>query len=201
MISLLLLVTTLLTFATDSSTPPALKVETQLLGGKYCAGDDEVATHLMRLRVRYTNTSAKPIILYKGSNVVTTVMVSKSAADAVARRHELSLPLTTYQASGRPLSETTRLDNRFVILRKGASFETTVEVAVPFAKKGEAPAGTVAAGEHFLQVQLATWPESAELAETLRKRWRLRGYLWSGITESGPMRFKIDNQVQTINCH
>src|SRR6266508_15080 len=112
MISLLLLVTIFLTFSTDSSGPPTLKLETHLVGVKFCAGENEVATYLMRLRLRYTDTSVAPIILYKGSNVVSTVMVSKSQADATARQHELSLPLTTYQTSGRPLSEKTRLDDR-----------------------------------------------------------------------------------------
>jgi len=69
--------------------------------------------------------------------VVTTVLLSKSTEDAAAKQYELNLPLTIFQMTDRPLSERTRLDNRFAVLRKGASFDTLADVAVPFTRIGD----------------------------------------------------------------
>ena len=186
----------------ESATPnSALKLTTSILNKKLCVGDGEVSTLQMRLQLHYSNTGQRPIILYKGSSVVASATVSKTAADALAGRNELTLSTTILTAGRQEMNETQRFDSSFAMLPKGSSFNTISEVSVPFAISDQSvPRGVIKSGWHVLQIQTITWPESAELAEKLGNRWKRRGYLWHDLAHSEPMPFKIQQEVRLENC-
>lgn len=179
----------------------ALKLTTRVLNQRLCVGDSEVSTLVIRLRLHYSNESQCPIILYKGSNQAPSIMVSETATDALAGKLELSLSLTML-SSGKPeITRTQRLDDSFVVLAKGSSFETNSEIPIPFAVDDQTvPPGAIKKGEHVLQLKVITWPESLDLAKQLGAQWRDRGYLWHEVVQSEPMPFRIEQQAKLENC-
>lgn len=178
-----------------------LTLTTALLTQRFCVGDGEVSTLLMSLRLHYSNTGQRPIILYVGGNEAASILVSRTVADAVAARHELSLSPTILRSRDRQMTETQRLDHSFLILAKGSSFDTETEVAIPFAANDQTnPVGTVMAGDHVLEIKAITWPESVELAEVLGKRWKQRGLLWREVVQSEPMPFRIEQHAKLEVC-
>jgi len=186
----------------DETTPNySLKLTTSLLSQKLCLGDGEVSTLQTRLRLHYSNAGQRPIILYKRSNEGASIIVSRTAVDADASRHELNLSPTILRSREPRLTETQRLDHSFIIMPQGSSFDTETEVAIPFAANDQStPAGTIKAGEHVLQIRVITWPGSIDLAETLGKRWKQRGYLWHEVVQSEPMPFRIEQQAKLEDC-
>jgi hypothetical protein len=93
------------------------------------------------------------------------------------------------------------LDNQFLVLRAGSSFDTKTEVAIPFTTiGGETIPGTLRTGNQVLQVRVVTWPESPELARMLRHKWRRYGYLWDETIEAAPMEFSIEPEPRLQRC-
>jgi hypothetical protein len=184
----------------DVTDNPSLALTTSLISKRFCFGDGEVSTMQMKLRLRYKNTSRQPIILYKGSDLVPSLTVSRNLNDALSDKHELSLSFTTWVLRESAISE--RLNDQFQVLRSQASFVTESEVAIPFTTVRREPApGTIALGSHVLQVRVSTWPDSLQRAKELRSRWSRYGYLWYETIEAAPMEFNIEAEPKYENCH
>ena len=177
--------------------PNTLALTTSVKTKKFCLGDAEVAILQMNLGLRYTNHGKQPIILFKGSSSISSITLKETIKDSQGRDRELHLPFTVLSVKGRPI---TTLDNRFIILRAGSSFETETEVAIPFTTIGETIPGTVRPGRHSLKISVVTWPESPELARKLRISWRRRGHLWDKSVESAPMEFTIEDKPTLQAC-
>jgi len=183
------------------TTDNSLKLTINITSKRFCVGDSEVSTVLLRLRLHYVNVGERPIILHKGSNVAPSILISKNVADALADKHELTLSLSVLPSMEPEIGEAQRLNDSFVVLRKGASFDTRAEVPIPFASNDQsATSSAIRKGDHVLQIGVITWPESTTLAERLRAKWKHRGYLWHRVVQSEPMPFKIDQQINFENC-
>jgi hypothetical protein len=177
----------------------SLTLTTSVLGQGFCFGDGEISTLQMNLRLRYTNNGRRPIILYKGSVVVPSLTVSRTMNEALAGNHELTLKFTMLTSSRRTIKKA--LDDQFLVLPAGSSFDTETSVAIPFTTSGgQTIPGTVRTGSHVLQVRVVTWPESPELARKLRYSWRRYGFLWADMIEAGPMQFSIESEPNRHRC-
>lgn len=183
------------------TTDNSLKLTINITSKRFCVGDSEVSTMLLRLRLHYVNVGERPIILHKGSNVAPSILISRNVADALADKHELTLSLSVLPSMEPEIGEAQRLNGSFVVLRKGASFDTRAEVPIPFSFNDQsATSSAIRKGDHVLQIGVITWPESTALAERLGDKWKHRGYLWHSVVQSEPMPFKIDQQINFENC-
>ncbi|HZS05600.1 MAG TPA: hypothetical protein VFD58_12240 [Blastocatellia bacterium] len=184
----------------DSPARTSLTLTTALVSERFCFGDGEVATMQIKLRLQYKNTGRRPVILYKGSNIVTSIRVSKTAGEALAGRHELSLSPAVLVSGERPIKQ--ELDDLFIVLRPGEAFNTETDVAIPFTTETGRKIfpGTVATGNHVIQIKVVTWPELPELAKEMGTRWSRSGYLWHDTIEAAPMQFAIEPEPKLQEC-
>lgn len=185
-----------------SKQSPSLQLTMKIIRQTYCPGDSELDGLGLDVMLTYTNTGKEQLILYKGSNLVSRIMVSENIEDLEAKRFELNASLTNVrtQADRDGFKELVP-GKHFVILPPGTSFEVQAEVGL-FVVRGDAPiiAGAVLSGEHVLQVEVPTWPESNELAERLRYRWRQIGLLWSEPITSAPVPLTVEKHRKLVDC-
>ncbi|MCP9496802.1 MAG: hypothetical protein MSG64_20385 [Pyrinomonadaceae bacterium MAG19_C2-C3] len=178
-----------------------LRLSTSIVSQKYCAGDAELDSLQTELRLCYTNVGQQPLILYKGSNNISRVMVSRSAAEAAAGRFEANGSVTSITDGSHAETEGAVPGEAFIVLPPGASYQTEADIAVLVARGDTSKvAGAVAAGEYVLQVEVPTWSESDDLAKKLRHRWRQSGFLWYDPLTSIPMPLKVEKQRAVVDC-
>jgi hypothetical protein len=185
----------------DALQRPPLQLSTTVISQDYCTGDAELDGLRMKLLLHYANSGQQPLILYKGSNLVSRLMVSHNSEDAAARRFELNASLTQFTEGGDVKVEAPTPGSLFVILAPGASYDTEESVSV-FAVRDDARriGGAISSGEYVLQVRVSTWPESGDLARKLHDLWQPSGRLWYEPVISAPMRFKIDRNRLVRDC-
>ena len=155
----------------------------------------------MNLLLHYTNTRQQPLILYKGSNRVSRLMVSHNPEAAAARRFEVNASLTQVTDGNDVKVEAPTPGALFVILPPGASYDTEESVSV-FAVRDDVRRieGAISSGEYVLQLEVPTWPASNDLAKKLHDLWQRSGCLWYEPVISAPMRFKIETQRKVVDC-
>lgn len=179
----------------------SLQLTTGSVNQRYCAGDEDLDSLQLELRLCYTNIGRQPLILYKGSNNISRVTVSRNAEEATAGRFEANGSVTRVTDGSRVDVEGSTPGEMFVVLPPGASYQTEAEVSVLVAR-GDANkvVGAITAGEYVLQVEVPTWAESDDLAKKLRRRWRQSGFLWYDPVTSTPMPFRVEKQRPVMNC-
>lgn len=181
---------------------PSLQLTISVVSQKYCAGDAELDGLRMNLVLHYTNTGQQPLILYKGSNLISRLMVSHNPEDAAARRFEVNASLTQVTDGSNVKVETTTPGALFVILPPSASYDTEESVSV-FAVRDDARRieGAISSGEHVLQVEVPTWPASNDLAKKLHDLWQRSGCLWyEPVTSAPTARFKVKRNRSVTDC-
>ncbi|MFY9570776.1 MAG: ankyrin repeat domain-containing protein, partial [Blastocatellia bacterium] len=149
----------------------------------------------------FTNVSAHPLILYRGSNLVVQTLVSKNVEEAAAGKYELEA-VATWMTSGPPTPRKygKTPDDTFTILPPGAKFETNTSVGFAVSRTDEAPPDMIRSGMHVLQVVVGTWPESAESAKELAGRWASSGSLWHTQIKSEPVVVQVDSERSVEGC-
>ena len=193
--------------ASAHATPPEkkrtqpFKVAINVVDQKYCTGDADLDALRMSVRFTFTNTSNRRLILYKSANLISRIMIGETLADIEAARFQVDSSVTELTAGGRECFQGSVPSRCFVVLPPGASYEAQAAVGV-FVVRDETRefTGAVRSGEHVLQVRVSTWPESAELANELRRRWARIGYLWYDPITSVPMSFTVQKQRKVVDC-
>ena len=173
---------------------PLLELTTKTIKQRYCAGDDEGGTLQLSLHLRYTNLGNKTILLYKGSDIVSQIMVSRNGDEAIAKRFEFTMSISTYTQGSNKAIRGESPNSSFAVLKPGQFFQTETMVPIPFRRVGgtDPLIGGASPGDHVLQIMIPTWPESKHLAEILSTRWRSKGMLWYDTVTSLPMPIKIE---------
>jgi hypothetical protein len=54
-------------------------------------------------------------------------------------------------------------------------------------------------GTYFLQIGVGTWPYVAD-PDSIREKWKDKGFLWTQGLNSAPMPFTADNAESDIKC-
>lgn len=179
----------------------SLKLTMTVIEKQYCKADSELDGLRMKLKLTFTNTGSQQIILYKGSNSVSRLIVTRNLRDSSANKIEVNATLTQITA-GKGINLKTHIPNQaFVILPPGGSYEVEATVTV-FAVRNDMReiTGAVASGEHALQIEVSTWPFSKSFAHKLRNRWQKSGTLWYEPITSIQMPFTIEKQRQVVDC-
>lgn len=178
-----------------------LQLTASIINQKYCVGDAELDVLGINVRLTFTNIGRQPLILYKGSSLVSRIMISRNQEDAAARRFEVDATFTHVTTGGRKRIDEPVPGKLFVILPPGGSFETETGASVFVAREESGKIeGSVKSGDHVLLVEVATWTGSKELAERLRTRWQRYGLLWYEPVISQPLPFKVEKRRVVENC-
>ena len=180
---------------------PSLLLTTKILSEEYCVGDSELDGLRLKLRLIYTNKSKQQLILYKGSRLISRIMISRDSAEAAANRFEVNSSLTQLTSGGEDCYKGAAPNKCFVILPPSASYETE-GITGTFTVRGDAReiAGAVKSGNHVLQVEVITWYEPVEMAKSLRQRWSRFGFLWYEPIRSTPVPFTVQQQRKVVDC-
>jgi hypothetical protein len=181
---------------------PVLKLTTEILSQRYCKGDTELDGVWLELKLRHQNVGNQQRILYRASDSVYQVKVSRNLADAAAVKYEVNSRLSWYSNGvSRNFSESA-LNKAFVILPPSGVHETKTIAGVFVRREGVVKRidGSVESGEHYIQVTLPTWYDTQGAADRLRKKWERRGSLWTEPVTSSPMRFVVDKQREVLEC-
>jgi hypothetical protein len=187
--------------AVRPAAPQPLRLTTEILRQNYCPGDEDLDTVRLQLRLVYTNAGATPLILYKGADLATRLLVSRSPEEAAAGLFEADTSVTWVTGGGGPTFACSHPDDSFVTLAPGATYETEADVTL-FALRGGArtSAGALKPGLHFLQVEVPTWPGSHRQARALRDCWRGFGRFWADPVTSAPVPVSIEEHRAVTEC-
>jgi hypothetical protein len=179
-----------------------LQLTTNIVGQQACAANAKLDVLQLTLRLRYTNTGNRKLILYKGNRIFYQAFISRSTGEATTpQKYEMRTTHARYYDEQPEKIEAVAPGSAFTILSPGASHETRQVLVVPVVREGNASVNvSVAAGEHILNLTVSTWYESKKLADNLRERWRGRGFLWTDALASKSVNFNIDNQRSTVTC-
>lgn len=178
-----------------------LQLTTSLISQRYCAGDADVDVLQMNVRLTYTNVGQQKILLYKGSNLVSRQMVSHSVEDAIAQRFEINSSLTQVGSDSGAKIGMSAPSDAFVTLLPGTSYETEAAISIVVSRNDvNTVSGAITAGEHVIQVELPTWPESSQLAKKLHSSWQQSGCLWYLPIISMPMPFRVERERLVVDC-
>ncbi len=190
-----------LTASVGSSPEEPLRLTIEAISSEYCVGDKDLDSLRLKLRLTYTNRADKPIILYKGSSLVSRISIARSIEDLTERRFEVNSSITQVTSATRDCSEGSKPSNCFVVLSPNSVYETkTVTGLFVVRDDARAFAGAVGSGEHVLQIETATWSGSDQIAQELRSRWRGYGSLWYEAVTSDPMPIKVEKHRKVNRC-
>ena len=178
-----------------------LRLSIKVEGEQYCIGDSELDGLRLKARLVYTNHGKEKLILYKGSTTISRLMISRTLADAAAKRFEVDSSITSATSGGAKCYRGRVPSTCFVSLQPNASYEVETNIRL-FVVRGDAReiTGAVMSGDHVLQVEVPTWHESNELAKQLARRWQQNGALWSTPVTSEPLLFTVKKEHQAVNC-
>jgi len=177
-----------------------LSLTTKITDQQYCATDytDMAMLHLS-LRLTYTNDSAQPLILYKGSDLIDYVLVAADSERILAKQYESNIHVGWVTSGPSALPEAGQPGKEFIVLQPGESFQTTGSVnVIPVAL--EPRNQLLKSGQHVMQVVVETWPTDEAQLEHLRKKWERFGYLWGANVRSQPMPLIVEAQPKLVEC-
>ena len=178
-----------------------LQLTTRIATERYCAVSAGVDALQITLRLRYTNTGNRKLILYKGNRLFYQIIVGHSVEDIEARRYETRTTHSRFYDQQPEKIDDAHPGNVFTILSPGASYETEQVIALPVARDNDKSARDMLfAGNHVLQIVVSSWYESRKLAQTLRERWQRRGFLWTDMLIAPATSFNIDRNRSAVVC-
>ena len=183
---------------TTSAQTDRLSLTTKITGQKYCGGIySDMAMFRTSLQLSYTNVSSRPLILYKGSNVISYVLVAVDSEHILNKQYESNIHVG-WVTSRVPLRERAQPGNEFIVLRPGDSFQANGSVDVPIAL--EPGNQFLKSGQHVMQVVVETWPTDEPQLDRLRRKWERIGYLWGANVRSEPMSFAVEPKPKVVEC-
>lgn len=175
-------------FAEETS----LRLELKVLGIQHCL-DGESHSYRIGLEIKYTNAGAENIILDRGSDKISYLMIARNETDLTAKRYETSYSSTTVTSGSRPYEAGSTPDASFIILKPGKTYRT-------WAKEYVIVKTPLALGEHLLQVIIPTWNDTEKKYEVLKEKWKKTGKLWGRGTFSVPATLIIQDTKKVKRC-
>jgi hypothetical protein len=180
------------------SNSPDLKLTTKIIEQKYCDSDySDMAMWRVSLQLTYTNTGRRPLILYKGSNLIYYVLVGSNERNLRNKQYEAKIHVG-WITSGTKLNEGARPGKQFAVLNPNESYQTKGDVSIPIDLNGTTE--FIKSGEHVLQVVTETWPADEAQFDKLSRRWNHTGFLWGGNITSEPTPFSLERKPNLVKC-
>src|SRR5260370_41691431 len=181
--------------ATAGAHDHPLKVVPELVSQRYCFGDAEVFSVLLKLHVKYTNRTDKTLILDKGvGKAWYQVTVARSAEDLAAGKYESNPNIDWIFGEKDQFPQKPPLAGPgpdFAILKPGETYEGEIETSVVAQYEGTKDiSGAIRSGTHVLQMQLSAWNRPG-LRSEFEKSWREKGYLVTGVIKTEPIEIRV----------
>lgn len=187
-------------------------VHAEVLKQSYCHVDDESFTASLDLKLRFTNSSGRSVILSRKIEPPSIIRVARNAEEA--NRNEFLYAPDVHFAVTNPLPDAPPFGEApdselFILLAPGENFETVVPAAVfglNDATKVKEGNGLLAKGRYELQVGVYTWPyEWPYFAEKigpqeLKERWTKYGDLATGLVYSDFAAFTLPERFKNPRC-
>ena len=141
----------------------------------------------MKLRLRFTNSGRRPLILHRRSLLLieTGVFedVERTTIDTFAQVSAMSYVPHPYSSIRYERLVRASPGKEFIILLPRRAFDIVKSVTAPLGRSNR---------RYLLTVKVATWNVSRQdLASKLRRKWHRFGQLWSETVESKPMAFSV----------
>ena len=190
----------------------SVTVHAEFVSESYCRADDETFSDNLNLKLRFTNASARTVILSRKVESINIVRVARDA-EAASRGDFLYAP-DVHSILNKPPPDAPSFGavpsrGLFAILASSESYETVVKIGV-FAitgteevKKGD---GLLGKGNYVLQVGVHTWPydwpefTAKESPHQLKRRWAKYGALATGLVFSDLASFTIPERLAGPPC-
>lgn len=139
----------------------------------------------MKLRLRFTNSGRRPLILHRRSLLLieTGVFedVERPTIDTFAQVDATDYVPHPYSSIQYHNLVRARPGKEFIVLPPGRTFDVVESVTAPL---------TTGTRNYLLTVKVATWDASRqELASKLRRKWHRFGQFWSETVESEARAF------------
>lgn len=181
----------ILTFILSSKLFAQVKLVTEVIGKEYSKADFELQAISLKLKLKFTNQSDAPILIYKSGFDISHIWVAKNIEYLATRSFEQSSSQTVIKANI-PNIEKLSIKN-FVILLKNEKYETsaTVRLFVPY-NSAEKIVGDVSKGNHALQIQFYNWDWTKEESRIKQSELETYGNLLMKSIVSEPMNFTIE---------
>ena len=188
------------TVAAQTPSQTQLQLTAAIREQSYCSVNEDAITLQLKIKLRYTNLSSQPIILYKGHDLFFQTKI-RSEPDRSGQSYQVHLLNMHYFDE-----EIERIDARspskvFVTLAPNQSFERELIKGIGVTDHSKERTSTsVHPGSHSLQLIVSTWYQSPKLAEQLRQEWRRKGFLWSQPLTSVPLKLMVEKPVGAPPC-
>jgi hypothetical protein len=178
-----------------------LQLTTNIISQQACALNAKLDALQLTLQLRYTNTGSRKLILYKGFRIFYQAFISRNREEAAAQKYEMRTTHARFYDEQPEKIEGAVPGSAFTVLSPGATYETKQVLVVPVVREGEPSVNvSIVAGEHVLYLSASTWYESKKLADSLRQRWRPRGFLWADTLASKSVNFNVAKQRSATTC-
>jgi hypothetical protein len=151
----------------------------------------------MKLRLRFTNTGNRPLILYKPSILVTGIGVFEDVERPNRDTFAQVSALISDPPREIPYEEIvkSRPNNDFITIAPSKSYEMEESVSTQIRARNRKQANGANDDRYLLTIKVSTWDASRkELAARLRRKWQRLGVLWSEVIESKPMSFRVERE-------
>lgn len=189
----------------------SLTVHIEVVQQSYCKDDDEAFTASLDLKIRFTNSSRRSVILSRKIESPPVVRVALNA-EAAKRSEFIYAPdehFTVTSLPNAPHFGQAPDPKLFIRLSPGESFETVVKTGVfgaYDARTATAGNGLLPKGSYLLQVGVPTWPYEWPYfnykndPQELKQRWSKYGDLVTGLVYTDFAPFTIPQQLKNPQC-
>lgn len=165
---------------------------------RYC--ESGVKQLRLKLRLSYSNAGKRRLIMLKGGTSIFKHLISTDLQAAAAGRHKEVTHLSGFVIFDPALTEEPSPGELYTVLGPGDTYETEKDSIIFVSDETEKPARFLPPGDYHLQVQVSTWPESKELADKLRDRWKDVGFFWTRPVTSAPVPFRVERSISNAPC-
>ncbi len=182
--------------STQAISEGELQLTTSITNEQYCF--DGYSPRLqLTLRLNFTNVGSTRVHLDKSSSVIERSLVSRNSTNAKAKKY---LAETTYNYNlGRILREGLPDESFFVTLEPNESYSLDTDLGQLLYDGTRDTRDDLHPGNYVLQIRVGTWLYALS-PEPYRKKWREKGFLWTKMTTSLPMPFRVEKQLNFPKC-
>jgi hypothetical protein len=172
----------------------SLRAVPRLVSQRYCYGDAEVFSVLLKLNMRYENWSKEAAILDKEiGKAWYRIAVARDFNNLAAYRYEYH-PIIDwfFTDEERPVEpDSDSPGSEFAILKPGQTFENEINTAViaQYENLQNFP-GSIRSGVHVLQMELSAWNHPGA-PDYYAASWRDRGQLVTGLIKTEPLQIQV----------
>lgn len=176
-----------------------LQLTTSISNLSYCSNTiyENEFDVFIKLRLTYTNTGLKPIILEKEPNLITywRAKPNLKELESADYTHEFWM-----SSDNEGVTEIGNVPSaNFVVLQSGESYRSEADIQISSAKD-LIERKVITTGAQHLQIVIPKWSGDEKQARFLKDKWKKVGVLYYGSVHSQPMLFTIESQPRIVEC-